>query len=233
MIKKEVNKMQDVSRREFLTLTGIVLANAMYNYKLPTNENKIYELTKHVYTVDYMADTENGQKTAKGMGFILDGKYITCDHIPSSLKESVHQTPFGLVRKICDIENEQAYLENIKLTELYRNQEEDIAIYDAYGYLPDFPCKPNTNINLGDKVYIIGNPGLRGYNVREAKISDHNGVNDLEMSKYCFGIDKPLIPGDSGTPTVNQDYQLIGMNTMTVFNQLGYITKIKHVLKHL
>jgi len=216
-----------------LTLTGIVLLNTAYNLKIPENNDRIYKLPNYIHMANYSGDTENGKKITRGMGFILDGKYITCDHIPSSLKESVSRTPFGLMRTIHDIENEEAYLGDIRLTELFRDSDLDLAIYDSYGYLPDFPCEPNTNINLGDKVYIIGNPGLRGYNIRQAKISDLDGVDNLPMSDYCFGIDKPLIPGDSGTPTINENYQLIGINTLTAFNQLGYITKIEHVLNNL
>jgi hypothetical protein len=223
----------DISRREFLTLTGIVLLNTAYNLKIPENNDRIYKLSNHVHMANYSADTEDGKRKSRGMGFILDGKYITSDHIPSSLKEETSRTPFGMMKKFYEIENEEAYLGNIKLTELYRNSDLDIAIYDSYGYLPDFPCEPNTNINLGDKVYIIGNPALCGNNVREAKISDLDGVDNLPMSDYCFGIDKPLIPGDSGTPTINENYQLIGINTLTAFNQLGYITKIEHVLNNL
>lgn len=227
-------KKNNISRREFLTLAGITLLNSGYLMKdLIKNEDKIYELSDHVHMVNYSADTEKGKVYASGMGFILDGKYITCNHIPNSLKEEVNRTPFGLMKKIRDIENEQAYLGDIKLTELVRDSEKDIAIYDAYGYMPDFPCNPSTDIKLGDEVYIIGNPALRGNNIRKARISDLDGVDNLEISDYCFGIDKPLIGGDSGTPLVNSKYKLVGMNTLCVFDKLGYSTKIKEIVKRL
>ena len=228
--------MNNITRREFLLLAGLTAINSAYIFKdidLNNNSNKIYSLTDYIHLAKYSADTEDGKAEFEGMGFIMDGKYITCNHIPARMKIKTTTTPFGSVEDIRKIENEEAYIGNIRLTELVRDEKSDIAIYDSYGYLPDFPCKPCNDINLGDEVYIIGNPGLKGHNIRKSKISDLDGLDGLDVSDYCFGIGKALIGGDSGTPIVNSDYELLGMNTLTAFGQLGYATKIKHILDKL
>jgi len=223
----------EISRREFLFLAGLTMVNSSCALKNINNANKIYSLSDYVHMATYSADSEYGKVKTQGMGFILDGKYVTSNHISAELKYQKTRTPLGIMQTIREIENEEAYIDNIKLTELVRDTETDIAVYDAYGYLPDFPCKPSTDINLGDEVYIIGNPMLKGSNIRQARISDLDGIDDFPMSDYCFGIDRVLIGGDSGSPLVNSDYELIGMNTLSAFNQLGYATKIKHILERL
>jgi len=105
--------------------------------------------------------------------------------------------------------------------------------------LPNFPAKPSSRLNLGDKIYIIGNPGLTGINVREDYISDINGTAGENMKELaenttdCFGIGKIVISGDSGTPVVNSKFELLGLCKYQFAGGLGYVQKIDCYLKHI
>ena len=103
----------------------------------------------------------------------------------------------------------------------------DIYIGKPDKFVVNFPCKPTREFNYGDKVYLIGNPRLRGTNIRKGYISDLDGYGDvLGKAEYTFGIDFPVQGGDSGCPVVNDKFELLGLVKYHVDNKFGYISKI-------
>ena len=238
------------NRREFLEATGLLLVSGKLVYDTLMDYNKsetrkdIYQLGNYVYIADYETIDKNGfKRKSKGCGVCLDDYFLTVDHIPGAPEKIRMMTPFGLMETDIEIKEKRAKLEGLEMEELVRNQEKDIAIYyigkDKYESkgLKEFPCKPSSKRNLGNRVYIIGNPHLGGANIRETTISDLDGMdldNEIvKVTKYGFGIAKQLIPGDSGTPTVNEDYKLIGINNIGVIGGVGYAVKIEEFLKEL
>lgn len=185
-----------------------------------------YELPKHVYIAETIAEDE--EYVREGCGIILNGRYITMAHI---IPEE-------------DVRCRKTMLYGKELEQIILDREDDVAIFNLpYDLnLPDFPAKPSTEIHLGDEIYIIGNPDLTGPNVRPSHISDLDGLNESALflsqqkTKNCFGISSGVIPGDSGTPVVNSNFELLGLIKLTPFGNypvLGYVCKIEKYLQHI
>lgn len=205
------------------------------------NENKHFifnELPKHVYLAEYSGDLDvNGRSKLIeriGAGIIVNGFYITMEHI-TNLGEVRSRSIFGNYVNNYEVNNYQVKLCEKSIDKIVLDGSRDIAIFDAKHIgLPNFPCKPSKNIKLGDEVYIIGNPRLTGTNIRKGIISDLDGSgmeDEIEHNKkYFFGTDIPVIGGDSGTPLVNSDFELIGL--CSYYNgPLGYFSKIENFIK--
>ena len=227
--------------------TNISKEKLMYLEELMQKEsiaNQIYnELPKHIHIAETIADTnEYGERKTKGCGVIVDQHYITMQHIVNAGSKLQRQTPFGLMEEPLTVKSQKTYIQGKELEEIFiGSNKDDVAVYKLPKdlNLPDFPAKPSSILNLGDKIYIIGNPGLTGINVREDYISDLDGTtgeNFEELNKTtidCFGIGKIVISGDSGTPVVNSNFELLGLCKYQFGKGLGYVQKIDCYLKHI
>lgn len=241
-----------MKRRQFLQAGALMLVSGKFVYdafnKLNEIEtrNKIYDLGQYVYLANYKGITkEKTEKEQKGCGIVLEDYFFTCDHIPSSIEKNKMMTPFGLFEEDVELKSKSQNINGLEMEELVRNPEKDIAIYwigkdrAKKHNIKQFPCKPSSNRIHGQTAYLIGNPNLRGINIRKTTISDLDGMivepkNDIvEMTKYGFGISNQLIPGDSGSPLVNDDYELIGINNIGVNGGIGYAIKIEEFFKEL
>ena len=221
---------------------------------------KIYnELPKQVYLANHKAKikTVNGgwngptardgesfyEEETDGYGIIVNGYYITCAHI-SDFSKTYVRSVFGIMKVSREVLETHSKINGHKLESLVSDIENDIAIFSIVPGLPgepklkNFDAEPSTNRQLGDEIYVIGNPALTGMNVRKGTISDLNTYKPYKseeesICKNCFGIDKGLIGGDSGTPVVNKDGKLIGINAVGFANALGYVKKIEEYLKYI
>ena len=235
------------NRRDFLYALGLMAISGKFavdtfsNLSDEQTRKKIYELGKYVHLADYSVLDKNGNENkSKGAGICLDDFFFTVDHIPSAIEKQRYLMPPGIiVEQNIDVEEKNAKLGSLEMKELVRNSDKDIAIYwigkDRYekeGF-KEFPCNPTSQRNLGDVAYIIGNPRLTGTNIRETTVSDLDGFGNLTKTEGGFGIADGLIPGDSGTPLVNENYELLGLNNITINNCLGYAVKIEEFLKEL
>ena len=222
-----------MNRREFLTATCLVLTSGKILKDVCENEyekyliNKIYSLpeytilAKHKFTLE-----EDRIKENQGYGIIINQQYYTFAHIFE--KEEMIKTPFGYIKIPLDVKEEEHTIYGKKLEKVVCDYEKDIAIFNLSSdlNLPNFPAEPSDELFLGDEVYIVGNPSLEGPNIRKANISRVNalGVNGEKNAGY-FGVDKIIIPGDSGTPVVSKDFKLLGLSSFVKWD-LGYIKKI-------
>ena len=128
--------------------------------------------------------------------------------------------------------SQNTFLNGKKLEKVVVDDESDVAVFELPNdlKLPNFPAKPSLNINLGDEVFIIGNPGLNGIIIRRGSVSDLDGVNN---ENSFFGIDIPVVPGDSGGPVVSMDFELLGLGYGNVSMGFGYVKRIGEFLKYL
>lgn len=239
--------------------SSLSFGKQVYDYYSRQNKKnilyKIYNvLPNHVHlaktTLKMINEAEKIEKLIEeniGCGIILKGKYATMAHI--SKIEFTKQGNYLIIddKKIIRMLpgsklEKKVKLYDYELKELVLNPKTDVAIYELPQELKDklqiqeFPCKPKTKINLGEKVYIIGNPELEGSNIREARISDKDGFNSVEETNNqkknsLFGLDQVIIPGDSGAPIVNANYELIGLGAIHFNDSLGYVKKIRDFLK--
>lgn len=226
------------SRREFLEAVAIVLLSGKLAYdtflKIEKNYQKkfIYnELPKHTHMIteesvldagDYIIDAK-----VKGVGIVLKDYFITCQHNRNDGIVDM-QTLFGPIPVKCEVTERKFYVNDQEVKELYSNKLQDIAIFENPGLDP-FPFEPTIEHKLGEEVYIIGNPKHQGTNIRKATISDKDGIGNIPSTYFCFGIDQPLIPGDSGSPIVSLD-KLHGIATSVYQGALGYVKNIETYL---
>jgi len=231
-----------MKRREFLQALGLMTVSGKFLYDTLSNEyqkniiHKIYDLAPHVHKSMITSEikvgiNETATKRQKGYGIVIDNKYLTMAHIVDTSEIFVN-SPFGSMKVKRNITNRDVKLYGKRLEELIFDKKNDIAIFGLPRSMsiPSFPAEPSIEINYGDDVYVIGNPRLRGTNIRKGKVCDLDGVNGSNKTKNCFGIDARIFPGDSGTPIVNKDFKLLGLVSME-FHNFGYIKKIKEYLE--
>lgn len=248
-----------LTRRDFLIAGGStlfsVLFGASFSGKLvydffSENEKdkkqyiwdiyRIYhQLPYHIYDIKVRVDCIDKDKKInlmkRGMGIILNNKVLTLAHITKFKHCNTDLDKLGV--KLYS-HYDSKLKSGIQLEREIIDYEKDLAIFKIPKNIKveDFPCIPSEKISLGEEVYILGNPGLKGFNIRRAYISDLDGVDGDEKTYNCFGIDKTIIPGDSGTPVINSKFELVGLVQEVHWQEyggLGYVKKIGEFLKNL
>jgi hypothetical protein len=216
-----------MNRREFLQTTGLVLLGGKTLFDICQKEYEKhieYKIFNELPKYNYLSKTitnNNKNYVDRGYGIVINNKYITMAHIINTDK--------------FDTSKKETFIKGQKLEKIIVDWENDVAVFNVPKSLnlKNYPCEIKTNTDLGEKVYLIGNPFLDGINVRSGRIIDLDELNkELECTKGCFGVDIVTISGDSGMPLVNSDFKLLGLVQSTI-NGLGYINKIEHYLKYL
>jgi len=118
-----------------------------------------------------------------------------------------------------NVKGSETFLEGERLGNKFVDPHWDVASFDLPRglYLPNFPAKPRTTWEMGEEVFVIGNPYLSGANIRRGHVSDFDGISDKQGTEddlYLrggFGVDMGVTGGDSGTPLVSRDFRLLGL----------------------
>jgi len=159
----------------------------------------------------------------KGFGVVVNNRYISMGHIYAPTV----MTPFGEME--LELKERKTYLKDRLLEEIIVKFEkdengvwEDIAVFKVpegkknidigeFAEIKEFPCPVSTEYKLGDRVAMIGNPWLDGWNYRIGRITDVDGHSNF---KNNFSISTHIASGDSGTSVVNlENRTLIGLAT--------------------
>jgi S1-C subfamily serine protease len=134
----------------------------------------------------------------------------------------------------------------IRLEELTKGKDDDIAIFK----LPDglqldsFPYKIGNSdeLQVGNYIYVIGNPMNYGINVREGIVSSMMAPEAiaavLPRFENAFMISNGVNPGDSGTPVIairDGQYELVGLSQgiFTNAQNLSWAIKINPIIEKL
>ena len=224
-----------------LSLGGKVIGDVILeNYNKRIINDIYYELPKHVHRVKISGEIQiDGGDVMEvgeyGCGIIFNNKFLTMAHVTNM--NIVNDEKEGIIELKEEIKNKKVKLYEKELEEIVFDIDNDVAVYNLPSGLdiPNFPCNiSGSDIKLGDEIYIIGNPDISGINIRRGYISDLDSiVNKADSSaKNCFGIDKVLIPGDSGTPIVNSNYDLLGLCAFSIRGSLGYVKKIEEFINY-
>ncbi|AFV00582.1 trypsin-like peptidase domain-containing protein [Simiduia agarivorans] len=107
--------------------------------------------------------------------------------------------------------------------------------YDlAYLYLkadgcPAMGLNPDSDLPLGHKVFTIGNPAGLKYTVTAGIVS---GYQTHEAAEYVQ-TDAAINPGNSGGPLIDEQGQLVGVNTMILSGTegIGFAIPVESLLK--
>lgn len=176
------------------------------------------ELPKFLHIAETTSEINGGpdQYRQEGLGIVLDGKYLTMAHIINSVYDIIPDKK--LSGESYSSNNDQnldqmvlsqsTTLHGRKLKSLSVRDIDDVAVFGLPDTLklPDFPAKPSNDLRVGDEVYFIGNPGLKGIKVRQGEI--------VALNQDSFKInllDAEIEPGDSGGPVVNSYVELLGL----------------------
>lgn len=89
-------------------------------------------------------------------------------------------------------------------------------------HLTDISIANSNNLEVGDKVYAIGNPFGLGTSVTSGVVSALERSNlNLEMYENFIQIDASINPGNSGGALVNDKGDIVGMNTAILTSEAG------------
>jgi len=170
------------------------------------NIGSVVNITSRVMTFDffYGAVPQEGQ----GSGFVIDkeGHILTNYHVIEQARE-VWVT----------LHNRKKYRASIVGTD----RSHDLAIVQIKGAdLEPMTLGDSTNLQVGQKVYAIGNPfGLAGTLTRGI-VSSIRQVQEPDgmVIEEAIQTDAAINPGNSGGPLLNWRGEVIGINTMIASN---------------
>jgi S1-C subfamily serine protease len=177
---------------------------AVYKRVLPSVVN--ITSTTLVYNFFYGAVPQQGQ----GSGFILDkaGHVLTNYHVVAGAKDSGVKV---------QLSNKRSYSAHIVGTDKMH----DLALLQIEApNLEPVTLADSGQLNVGQKVYAIGNPfGLAGTMTRGI-ISSIRSIRGSEGAPIEDAIqtDAAINPGNSGGPLLNSHGEVIGINTMIASN---------------
>jgi len=142
-----------------------------------------------------------------GTGFIIDDLIITNSHVVGGLKEVVISSK-QIKRTIAQV--------------VYDDPDYDLAFIHSDFIVLQNPLKLSSKtVKDGDTTIAIGHPYGLNYTATEGIVSKASRLyEDLEYIQ----IDAAINPGNSGGPLLNEDGEVIGVNTFIIqnANNLGF-----------
>jgi S1-C subfamily serine protease len=208
----------------------------------------------HTDTEFKLEDGEIFTAELDAAGVLIFGRYIlTVNHAVSQDSLQVEMlTPVGMQSIEVPTEklSEKTYLKlgdrRIRLEEIVKGKEDDIAIFKVPDdvQLSSFPYRIGNSdeLQVGNFIYVIGNPMNYGINVREGIVSAMMAPEAiaavLPRFENAFMISNGVNPGDSGTPVIairDGNYELVGLSQgiFTNAQNLSWAIKINPIINKL
>jgi tetratricopeptide (TPR) repeat protein len=162
--------------------------------------DKIYKENSPAVVVVASIDGE-GKPTGIGSGFIVreDGIIVTNYHVVNMASDIKIKIGY----KVRDVEGL-----------LHVDPENDIAIIKVEG--KDYPkvrLGDANKIQVGEKVYVIGNPQGLENTISEGIIS---GIREIDRERKILQMTAAISPGSSGGPVFNSRGEVIGIATFLI-----------------
>jgi len=95
---------------------------------------------------------------------------------------------------------------------VYFNSENDIAILRTANEISEASCPIASKLNVGEKVFAIGNPSGLGWSISDGILSGFRTNNESEVIQFTA----PISAGSSGGGLFNSDGNLIGIITSQI-----------------
>ena len=196
------------------------------------------------------ADGRKMIKSMEGTAVALFGKYLlTVEHVVS-LGQPTVATPVGRVTLAATKIGERTFLEHrgrrYPLERLVADKDVDVALFRLPPglNLKSFPYRigNSDDLEVGNYIYLIGNPMNFGINVREGIVSSLNAPRVItkvdSIAANAFMVSNGLNPGDSGTPVIairDGNYELVGLSqgSFVRSQRLGWVIRINTVLQRI
>jgi S1-C subfamily serine protease len=167
--------------------------------------------------VDVFTTIDTGSSTgeAAGTGMILtsDGEILTNNHVIDGATEIRVEIP----------DTGETY----KARVLGYNIVDDVALIKIDGASDLETIDTESDVQIGDPVFAIGNAGGQGgtpvatsgsVTALDQRVTAGDSSGDTETLHGMIQISAPIEPGDSGGPLVDSDGKVIGMNTAAAQN---------------
>ncbi len=175
-------------------------------------------------------------KSWSGSGFFINSEYgrdiiVTNAHVVRNAKS---------IRIMSMLTSEESFAADI--VGIVKNQEPDIAIIRlkngefekfnkiAVSKVPYLNLRKSEDISRGTELKAIGYPkGMSEPNITGGEITNFVSGNRVSAEKYV--TDAAINPGNSGGPAIDEDGNVIGINTSIFKNaeNIGFITPFKFV----
>jgi S1-C subfamily serine protease len=208
----------------------------------------------HTDTEFKLEDGEVITEELDGAGVLIFDRYIlTVSHaVSQDILQVQMLTPMGIQSIDVPAEklSEHTYLKlngsRISLERVVNGKDDDITIFKVPGglQLNSFPYKIGNSdeLQVGNFLYVIGNPMNYGINVREGIVSSMMAPEAiaaiLPRFENAFMISNGVNPGDSGTPVIairDGQYELVGLSQgiFTNAQNLSWAIKINPIINKL
>jgi len=208
----------------------------------------------HTDTEFKLEDGEVITEELEGAGVLIFDRYIlTVSHaVSQDILQVQMLTPMGIQNIDVPAEklSEHTYLKlngsRISLERVVNGKDDDIAIFKVPDglQLNSFPYKIGNSdeLQVGNFLYVIGNPMNYGINVREGIVSSMMAPEAiaaiLPRFENAFMISNGVNPGDSGTPVIairDGQYELVGLSQgiFTNAQNLSWAIKINPIINKL
>ena len=225
-----------IDRRQFIRDAGLTLGlaylgfNAYQEVTYDKNEQELYDTIDqyvHLITNKSKIKIPTNKKDesqvidviSSGHGIAKDGLFYTCYHCANVIEYS-RRTMFGTIHLPFEVVEHEVTINDIAVEGVAESIEKDVAIFrlPKHYNLPEIPYRFG-NPELGQDIYVTGNPAARGMNIRKGMVGDMDGFDSEE---HMFGYNVPLIGGDSGTPIISDKFEVVGLSQRVYMGVLGY-----------
>ncbi len=144
------------------------------------------------------------------------------------LKSKLDEVQYGIdyiEYKIILVDGSEYTLNRAELSE-----EHDLALLRINeSNCPHLEIAESENLQIGERVYTIGNPLGLSHTVTSGIFSGHREY----LGKIYIQTDAPINPGNSGGPLININGKVLGVNTMIVKDTegIGFAIPIKTIIE--
>lgn len=177
-----------------MVVMAVLLATSLPTFAIGFVAEEVYESVFVIYSGNSL-----------GSGFSI-GKdcIITNAHVIDNPESVVVKTYSG--------EEYDAFVVGI-------DQEQDLAVLGVNGVeFPYLTIADSSSIKTGDDIYAIGAPKSMAYTLTKGVISAQN--REIRGNKY-IQIDAAINEGNSGGPLLNDEGQVLGINTLKMSDSEG------------
>lgn len=179
--------------KSFLILLICILLMPNPVYAMNFDPETLYESVMVVYT-----------KSAVGSGFVIDeNTIITNAHVVENFEDVSIKMYSG---------------SSINGKVVKKDKKRDLALIKVDEKLTPLKLNYYENLSIGEEVYAIGAPKDIPYTMTKGIVS----AKDRKIGRYNYiQIDASINSGNSGGPLVNENGEVIGINTMKMIDAEG------------
>ena len=215
--KHRINSNKNKNKNKIITMRDVPTSNPDINY-LPGIAQKVNSNIVQLLSCCTTIYSRYGNNQFLGSGsFIAPNIVLTAGHVVINSTRNQLASPVYVTDP-----NTNEY---ITVNTIYIDNVADIALLYIGKNVTNYLSLSPNNALIGDTVYVCGNPlGLDGLSVSMGIVRDNEYVDTAgSLLQNCLLLDNAGYSGNSGSPIVNANNQIVGIYTFGFKNtdQLG------------